>query len=94
MEVASSDVYNKMITPVMWKIDFACLYARVWGGDRKGAGHKGQNPSNEEYAILSKRKNKGLTWAVAAEIEGKGWIHKTLRRWNKRRLGDIYGHSD
>lgn len=50
--------------------------------------------SNEEYEILSKRKNKGLTWAVAEEIEGKRWIHKTLRRWTKRRLDDTYGHSE
>lgn len=52
----------------------------------RGAGQKGQNLSNEENTILSKRENEGLTWAVAVEIEWKGRIHKIFWRWSNRNL--------
>ena len=93
MGVTSSDVYNKITTLMIWKTDFFqfCLYV-CWGqgGRRRGAGHKGQNSSNEGNVNLSKRENKGLTWAVAVETEWKG--RQILRRWSKRKPSDTDGY--
>lgn len=63
-ETTSSDVYNKIITLMFQRTDISqfCLF-ECWKEEEKGPEHKGQN-CNEEDANLSKRENKGLTWAV------------------------------
>lgn len=78
MGVTSSDVYNKITTLMIWKTDFFQFRSYVcWGqgGRRRGAGHTGQNSSNEGNVNLSKRENKGLTWAVAWKQSGRADRH-------------------
>ena len=52
-----------------------------WGAGREQEGAEVQGPEfhQEENTILSRRENKGPTWAVAGATEKKGWIHEAVR---------------
>lgn len=58
MEVTSSDVYKKMITPVIWKIDFLVNMLGYGDGTRRGQGTKARTPVMKSMKFLAKEKTK------------------------------------